>query len=282
MNIDMALTLDTIPEVAAAKTRWVPLQHIAAEDDMQPRLTISEDAIRRYKDTLRANPRAFPPILLADIGTTKETWRGEERALVVVDGWHRFRAHGELGKDRIQARVIQCSTEHARWIAALANMHHGLPLKRGDQRRVFRRYVEAGQNRHPDGSPKSYRAIVEDLSGLRAANTIHGWMQQDFPKIAAEMAKRGEVMEETAPREHRLSYTQQRMKEFSLALVRMAKMAVKEDREDAREYVLWCSMHLTENIGWTLGIDPRELFEVAKEAAWQQQQAAEAMADEDL
>jgi hypothetical protein len=268
----MALTLDTTPEVAAAKVQWIDLQRITTSDDMQPRLVISEDAIRRYKDRLRQDRDAFPPVLLADLGAgtrpdPKNPWN-QEAMLTVIDGWHRFRAHEETRMERIKARVIHCSPERAMWLAALANMHHGLPLKRGDQRRVFRRYITAAENRNPDGSPKSYRDIEADLGGLRGASTIHGWMQRDFPMLAAEMAKRGEVMEPEPWKEPRESHAQREIKKSTLNIVHVAKRAAKEDKEDITGDILWCCRYLTMSLGDTIGIAPERLFEAAKEAEW--------------
>lgn len=271
----MSLNLETTSEVAAAKVRRIDLKRITLCDDMQPRLVISEDAIRRYKDALRQNPDSLPPVLLADLGEDQHGKGSNERMLTVVDGWHRFKAHEELRREKIKARVIQCSPERGRWLAALANLEHGLPLKRGDHRRVFRRYIQAGENRNPDGSPRSYRDIVGDLSGLRALGTIHKWMQKDFPSIAAEMAKSGEEVEPEAPKESTSSYAQIQMKSFALGLVRMAKVAVKEDKEDIKGDILEWSLFLTENLGRTIGIEPKDLFEAAQEAEWQSRRELE-------
>jgi hypothetical protein len=258
----MALNLETIPELSGVKTTHVPLKRIRAGENMQPRVLISEDTIRRYKDTLRNAPTApFPPILLGDLGEAPGERGGT--TYTVIDGFHRYKAHEELRRERIMARIIRCSRERAEWLAALANMHHGLPLKRGDQRRVFRRYVCAGENRHRDSNPKSYREIVEDLSGLRSIGTIHKWMQQDFPGVAAEMADRDGPIEEDAPKEPTTSYAVAKLKEFSLALTRIARLAAKEDKERGREAVLEWSLFLTENLARTIGIEPSKLYEAA-------------------
>ncbi|WP_205633399.1 helix-turn-helix domain-containing protein, partial [Devosia elaeis] len=72
-------------------------------------------------------------------------------------------------------------------IAALysVNSAHGIPLKGPEVRAMFRRYVEAGHHRMPDGGFKSYREIGREIG--RSHPTIMKWMQSDFPKEAAHM-----------------------------------------------------------------------------------------------
>lgn len=275
MRTTMTLSIETAPELVAVKTKRVPLTDVTTDDDVQPRVVISEDAIRRYKDALRNNRNSLPPVLLADLGAVKETWEGRRKVLTVIDGYHRFKAHEELREKSILARVIRCDPERARWLAALANMTHGLPLKRGDHREAFRRYVRAGENRKPDGGLKSYREIVGDLNGMRAVGTVYKWMQRDFPQIAAEMAERDgplEVEEQGKPEQ---SYALRQLKDYCLGVTRVAKLAAKDGEESAREDLLGWSLFLTENLGQTIGIEPGRLFEVAKEAEWRSRQRFE-------
>jgi hypothetical protein len=39
-----------------------------------------------------------------------------------------MKAHEEAQVPLIEARVIQCSLEEAKWLAVEANLHHGVPL----------------------------------------------------------------------------------------------------------------------------------------------------------
>jgi hypothetical protein len=127
-----------------------------------------------------------------DMGPAKEGAR-----FVVIDGHHRLLAHQETDKKYIQARAIKTNINAAKLLAAQANLLHGVPLNKRDHREVFRRYVQAEANVKEDGSLKSYREIRADLTAIRTPTTLMNWMKRDFPKIAAEMAKREDIEQPT-------------------------------------------------------------------------------------
>ncbi len=92
--------------------------------------------------------------------------------LTLVDGWHRVAAQERIGRKKVKARVIEGTEKEARWMAAAANLHHGLPLKRAEMRNVFRAYVEAGQYKEANGKLKSYRQIATEIGGVISHTSV--------------------------------------------------------------------------------------------------------------
>lgn len=117
----------------------------------------------------------------------------------LIDGLHRYEAFAaatdaDEGLKRARFPVVSLgeaeSAEQARWWASKANWTAHKPLTREERREAFRRYVQAGQHRQGDkrrGRFKSYREIEVELSGAKRS-TLHDWMHQDFPAVAAAMA----------------------------------------------------------------------------------------------
>jgi hypothetical protein len=133
--------------------------------------------VTRYANALKAE-QELPPIQVAKLNG----------AAVLVDGFHRVAAMERLGRPYAEAvLVVVASEEEARWLAAEANLNHGLRLNSSDMRGVFRAYVNAGRHKKGRGV-KSSREIARDLSGMRGHNTILAWMRSEFPSIARQMS----------------------------------------------------------------------------------------------
>jgi hypothetical protein len=115
----------------------------------------------------------MPPIKVALI----------EDARVVVDGWHRLAALEKIGRYEVEGEIVKATAREALWLAAQANLEHGLPLKSPEIRAAFRAYIRAQQHRGPRGNLKSYRQIAQELGGVRRYTTIRNWMKKDFRKI---------------------------------------------------------------------------------------------------
>lgn len=189
------------PAFLSGAVATVAIQLLVRHADYQVRQEINPETVDRYANVLRAHPEALgrdaegnplgrsplPPIKVAMVNG----------ALVVVDGWHRIAAHEQLELRDIEAEITgNLSEEDARWMAAKANMQHGLPLKRKELRAAFGAFVKAHQHviRDPQGRPyadrfKSYAVITSDFGGLAGRSTIQRWMQEDFPKIAREIGE---------------------------------------------------------------------------------------------
>jgi len=155
-------------------TQIVSLSHLIRDPKFQVRRKLDQPTINRYVEVLKAG-NCMPPIQVVFIND----------APVLMDGWHRVAAMEQLGKPDAEAVVLEATEQEAYWIAARANMEHGLPLKKSEQREVFRAYIKAGQHKKGRGRYKSYREMQSDLSV--SYSTIRTWMFKDFPRIAARL-----------------------------------------------------------------------------------------------
>ena len=151
----------------------VKLSQIIKDVNFQVRNAINQATVKRYADMMKAGKK-LAPIKLASV----------DGSLMLVDGWHRVAAHESLGLETAQAEIVVCSFKEAQWLAASANLEHGLPLKISEMRNVFRAYIETG--RHITGKKmQSYREIGTILG--KPHTTIRNWMLEDFPDVAEKM-----------------------------------------------------------------------------------------------
>ncbi len=171
----------------------IDLDLIRQDPTFQVRRKLDEANLSRLKAAYRSG-KAMLPITLAILD------EAPEQLPVIVDGHHRVtvletlaaeaQLRGSAGTTTVQAMLIRVRADEARWQAASANSAHGTPLKGPEVRAMFRRYVEAGHHRLPDGGFKSYREIGRDIG--RSHPTIMKWMQSDFPKEAVKMGNQEE------------------------------------------------------------------------------------------
>jgi hypothetical protein len=153
----------------------ISLDQVVMDDSLQVRSKLDHPTIVKYAEQMAADVD-FPPVKIARIADK----------LFLVDGWHRISAARRNNSVDILAVISDMSREEALWAAAQANLTHGLPIKKGERREVFRAYVRAGQ--HKRGLKlKSYRDIASELGGLAGHTTLRGWMQKDFRKIFNSM-----------------------------------------------------------------------------------------------
>jgi hypothetical protein len=154
----------------------VSIKDILKDSRFQVRLKLDESIVGRYLAVYKSG-HPMPPIKLAQVNGT----------LLLVDGWHRLAALEQLNESRtIDAEIIEATEREAFWLAAEANLQHGLPLKTVEIREAFRVYIKAKKHRNEHGSLKSYRQIAQELGGLKHYGTIRNWMINDFPRIAAQ------------------------------------------------------------------------------------------------
>ncbi|NGM20409.1 ParB N-terminal domain-containing protein [Roseomonas stagni] len=170
-------------------TEAAPIKLDIADLHRDPRNQIRHGTNRavvdRYATALRAGVE-LPPVRVAMI----------EGVPTLVDGWHRVAAHQAIGATSVPAVIVQATAREARWLAAEANLAHGLPLKPREVRDAFRAFIRARKHRtaasarQPSGR-LSYRDIAKALGGLVTHQTVSNWMHKDFPDIALEYG--GEV-----------------------------------------------------------------------------------------
>jgi len=130
---------------ASPTTTSVVLSRLVRNPNLQVRRKLDQATINRYVEVLKAG-NEMPPIKVAIIN----------EAPVLIDGWHRVAAMEQLGLRDAEAIVQQATEKEAFWLAAKANLEHGLPLKKSELREVFRAYVKARQHKknHQDTHPR--------------------------------------------------------------------------------------------------------------------------------
>jgi hypothetical protein len=173
MNKHIVEVKETVPSFDSI-IREVQLNDIYRDANFQVRQKLDPRTVNRYAAVYRSG-NTMPPVKLAKISGTP----------VLVDGWHRIAALEQIGRATVKAEITETTQEEARWMAAQANMEHGLPLKMTEMRKVFRAYVQAGRHKATKRRLKSYRDMADELGGIRSYNTIRNWMRKDFPRIAS-------------------------------------------------------------------------------------------------
>jgi hypothetical protein len=112
-----------------------------------PRFQISEETIEDYFEAI-VNNNQLPPILAGVYETDEET------KLILLDGFHRFRAYekfyktyyeGEIVLKTIKAKVIKINDEKdlLKW-SAYYNSRHGLRLKKEEKINYIRKMYQKG------------------------------------------------------------------------------------------------------------------------------------------
>ncbi|MDP1595481.1 MAG: ParB N-terminal domain-containing protein [Methylotenera sp.] len=160
------------------ESRLVRTEVIHFDKLYQARSGVQYKQVNAYATAMK-NGHKFPPVRLA--------WIDDKKSLTVIDGWHRVSAVMQLGAETIPAIVERMSYREAMGKAAVANLSHGLPLKKTELRRVFKLFMKSGSHRKKNKQLMSYREISTALYGCVGHTTIANWMKRDFPKIALAM-----------------------------------------------------------------------------------------------
>lgn len=168
---------------------WLDREQILRTETLQVRNKLNPGAIRQYRDMTRAG-KVPPLIKVAEVTDKHGTTRH-----YLLDGWHRWEAEALVMETHgpttlVRARVAPMSKADAIWVAAEANMGHGVQLKPAERRRVFGAYIKARKHWHVVKGArkrKSYREMGAAL-GMNH-NTLRNWMEKDFPSIFKEMSK---------------------------------------------------------------------------------------------
>jgi hypothetical protein len=153
------------------------LERLQRDPNYQVRRGLDRGNVERLRRAYSSG-RAVAPITVALIDG--------QPAPVLLDGWHRVEAMLSLGTCEAEAIVVKTTAQDARWLAASANMNHGLQLRPRELRKVFAAFIRARRHRKRAGELKSYREIAPEIGVSH--ETVRKWMLKDFPKIAAQMA----------------------------------------------------------------------------------------------
>lgn len=159
----------------------VPIKTIHFDDLLQVRKEVNYDQVNNYHNAMRIGAK-FPPVRVAKIP--------DKHHLTVIDGWHRLHALDGLGVEAVPVIIQELSFNDAMGEAALANLTHGLPIKRSELRQAFNMFITSRRNRKGKGKNAtymSYRELAQALQGAVKHTTLLNWMRKDFPKIANAM-----------------------------------------------------------------------------------------------
>lgn len=163
--------MEQLPSVTSTST--VVIAQLCRSSEFQVRSKLCQATVNRYAAAIKAGQQ-LPPLSVALV----------DGVPCLVDGYHRAAALELLGNYSAEAVVITATKLDAQWMAAKANMQHGLQLKSKELRQAFRVYIRTGQHRKGRGKRKSLREIGQEMG--RSHVTIRNWMAQDFPKLAKE------------------------------------------------------------------------------------------------
>lgn len=210
----------------------VRIENIHFDQLYQARLGVQDKQVKAYATAMK-NGHKFPPVRLA--------WIDNKKYLIVIDGWHRVNAAIAVGADVIPAIVERMSYREAMGQAALANLSHGLPLKKKELRRVFKLFMKSSIYRKKNKQLMSYREISTALNGCVGHTTIANWMKKDFPRIASAMGsiEHGNSQAESARVDLQGAYSRQAYEALQQTLINYKELSCPTTRyelyEQARE-----------------------------------------------
>lgn len=154
--------------------REIALDSLVMDENLQVRTKLDDATIQKYVGVIKSGME-MPAISVARV----------DQMYMLVDGWHRVAAYRFIGLTKIKAVVVEATRSEARWLAADANLRHGLPLKNKEIQSVFKAYINARKHFDERGAFKSYRQIGRELG--KTHHTIVSWTQRFFPTLAAKM-----------------------------------------------------------------------------------------------
>lgn len=126
-------------------TKDIEMSRVALDGGTQTRETLIDAlALEEYVAAMERGDE-LPPIDVIDSGDR----------YYLVDGFHRYAAHAQLGRAVIRARVAMGTREDAVWYATRANATHGLRRTNADKRRAVRLALT-----HPRGARLSNALIA--------------------------------------------------------------------------------------------------------------------------
>ena len=160
--------MEQLPSVTPITT--IVLAQLCRSPSFQIRQKLCASTVNKYAAAIKAGQQ-LPPLQVAVVAGVP----------CLVDGYHRAAALEVLGNDTADAIIYEATQDEAQWMAAKANMQHGLPLKPREVREVFKVYIRTKRHRKGRGKLKTYREISAELG--RSHNTIRNWMKADFPKL---------------------------------------------------------------------------------------------------
>lgn len=116
----------------------IRIHDIVIPQGLLPRIFgVNEEKVQEYAEAIEQGAE-FPPI---------KVWKKTEQLYQVIDGVHRLTAYRKLGKEYIEAELVDVKDDVDFMVKAIAeNSKHGLPLSRDDKRESARRLYIKGMN----------------------------------------------------------------------------------------------------------------------------------------
>jgi len=108
-----------------AKHKRVPIAQITLDKELQPRQSMTQEAVQEYAEAMTEGAK-LPPCIVVHDGKTY--W--------CCDGFHRIAAAKSIGAKDIECEVRAGTREDAMWLAAAANLKHGVRRTNIDKRRA--------------------------------------------------------------------------------------------------------------------------------------------------
>ena len=136
----------------------LPINKIIIPQGLLPRIFgVNEGKVEEYAEAME-NGAEFPPI---------KVWEKLDGTYQVIDGVHRISAYRKLGKEYIEAEIIQGIEDEVDFMewAIKENLKHGLPLSREDKREDARRLYIKG--RKPEEVARLFKVSLR---------TVYNWI----------------------------------------------------------------------------------------------------------
>lgn len=107
------------------RIKEVPIKQITMDKALQPRTALTAEAVTEYAEAMQEGA-AMPPCLV--VWDSQTYW--------LCDGFHRVTAAKELKFKSIACEVVEGTRNDAMWLAAAANLKHGVRRTNLDKRRA--------------------------------------------------------------------------------------------------------------------------------------------------
>lgn len=145
-----------------------PLDDITIDPDIQQRVVHIDDRIvSEYADVLESGG-LLPAVVAFQDGDT----------LLLADGFHRYAAHGRVGRKQIPVAIIEGTRRDAVLYAVQANLRHGLRPTQADRRKAVETLL-----RDPEWSEWSDREIARRCG---VSPTTVGTLRRDLDEPSVQ------------------------------------------------------------------------------------------------
>lgn len=211
-----------------SRAQQVLISKIHFDELYQARSGVYHKQATAYANAMK-NGHKFQPVRLAKVDG--------KISLVVIDGWHRLYAVASLGAETVPA-IVECMTSRdAMYYASIANLGHGLQLKKAELRNAFKLFMKSGRYRKNGKQLMSYREISTALYGCVGHTTIANWMKKDFPKIARAMGgiEHGNAQAELPRVDVQRHYKSQAYSGLEQALINFKELTCPMDKHELYE-----------------------------------------------